>query len=73
MTAILLRIIIYVAIAAFVYFGARKIWRDLTGPFRGTMQPPPVRPDARARQEQPQVIDLTRDDDGVYRPPGERK
>ena len=31
MTAILLRIIIYVAIFAFVYYGAKKIWRDLTG------------------------------------------
>ena len=72
MTAILLRIIIYVAIAAFVYYTARKIWRDLSGPFRGPT-PPPIRPDAGAKQEQPQVIDLTRDADGVYRPPGERK
>lgn len=71
MTAILLRIIIYVAIAGFVYFGVRRVWRDLTSQFRTDDK------NKRARDLQerarPNVIDLKRDSDGVYRPPEDRE
>jgi hypothetical protein len=71
-TAILLRIIIYVAIAAFVWFGVRRLWRDLTAPFRtGPVAPKPA-PKVDQRKS-PDVIELERGADGVYRPPGERK
>jgi hypothetical protein len=70
MTAILLRIIIYVAIFAFVYFGAKRLWRDLTGQFRADDNAKRQR-DLKDRQR-PDVIDLKRDADGVYRPPGDR-
>jgi hypothetical protein len=70
MTAILLRIIIYVAIFAFIYFGAKRLWRDLTGQFRADDNAKRQR-DLKDRQR-PDVIDLKRDADGVYRPPGDR-
>jgi hypothetical protein len=75
MTAILLRIIIYVAIAAFVYFGAKRLWRDFTAPFRSNepAAPPPRGPSAKVDQKKsPDVIELERGADGVYRPPGKR-
>ena len=70
MTAILLRIIVYVAIFAFVYYGARKIWRDLTGQFRADDRNKRQR-DLKERAN-PDVIELKRGADGVYRPPGDR-
>jgi hypothetical protein len=70
MTAILLRIIIYAAIASFVYFGIRRLWRDLTGQFRSDDKTKRAR-DVADRQR-PDVIELKRDADGVYRPPTER-
>jgi hypothetical protein len=70
MTAILLRIIIYVAIFAFIYFAARKLWRDLTAQFRADDNAKRQR-NLKERQR-PDVIDLKRDADGVYRPPGEK-
>lgn len=66
MTAVLLRIVIYVAIAAAIYFAARKIWKDWKGAFRVEDA------DRRARdlreRKRPDVITLTRDKDGTYRP-----
>ena len=71
MTAILLRIIIYAAIIGFVYFTARRLWRDLSNQFRGPAAPRPA-PKVNERQP-PDVIELKRGDDGVYRPPGDRE
>ena len=70
MTAILLRIIIYAAIAGFVYFGVRRVWRDLTSQFRTDDKNKRSR-DLQERAR-PDVIDLKRDSDGVYRPPEDR-
>jgi hypothetical protein len=70
MTAILLRIIVYVAIIAFVYYGAKKIWRDVTGQFRADDNAKRQR-DLKDRAR-PDVIDLKRGADGVYRPPSDR-
>ena len=72
MTAILLRIVIYVAIAAFVWFGVRRLWRDFTAPFRGGQAAPGPAPKVDQRKS-PDVIELERGADGVYRPPGEGK
>jgi hypothetical protein len=71
MTAILLRIIIYAAIAGFVYFGVRRVWRDLTSQFRADDQAKRQR-NLKERQ-QSDVIELRRDKDGVYRRPGDRE
>lgn len=70
MTAIILRVLIYAAIAGFVYFGARRIWRDLTGQFKADDKAKRAR-DIKERAS-PDVIDLKRDNDGVYRPPDDR-
>lgn len=71
MTAILLRIVIYVAIAGFIYFAARRLWRDLTGQFKADDKAKRQR-DLDDRQR-PDVIELRRDKDGIYRPPGDRE
>lgn len=70
MTAILLRIIIYAAIFAFIYFGAKRLWRDLKNQFRSDDQAKKER--VQQERQRPDVIDLKRDSDGVYRPPDER-
>ncbi|MDB5562306.1 MAG: hypothetical protein JWN11_1724 [Hyphomicrobiales bacterium] len=69
MTAILLRLLIYVAIAGFIYFGARKIFRDWKNQFRDLDKSRHER-DLKERQR-PDVIDLKRSSDGVFRPPGD--
>lgn len=72
MTAILIRLIIYVVIFAAIYFGLRRIWRDWKGHFAGLDRARHER-DLRERAR-PDVIELKRDQDGVYRPgPGERQ
>jgi hypothetical protein len=67
MSGIILRFLIYVIIAAVLYFGVRKIWRDWTQQFRAEDKQKRQR-DLRERQG-PDVIDLKRSDDGVFRPP----
>jgi len=73
MTAIVLRIIIYAAIAGFIYFGVRRLWRDLTGQVRGTGSANRrVRPQPDLNEQaRPDVIELKRGADGVYRPGGD--
>jgi hypothetical protein len=67
MTAILLRLLVYVLIFGAIYFGLRRIWRDWTGQFRSVDKARHQRDlNERAR---PGVIELKRDADGVYRPP----
>lgn len=61
-----LRIAVFVAIGLAIYFGLRRIWRDFTGAARAE--------DERRRQrdlserQRPDVIDLKRSDDGIFRP-----
>lgn len=71
MTGIILKIIIFAAIAWFVVSGLRKLWFDLSKPFRNAAAPPRPAPNLKEPRG-PNVIDLERDTDGVYRPPGER-
>jgi threonine/homoserine/homoserine lactone efflux protein len=74
MTAILIRIALYVGIALVIYLGVRKIWRDWTGAFK--QEDEAARRLRRERdlreREEPGVIDLKRDKDGTFRP-GERE
>lgn len=65
MSYILLRVAIYAAIAGALYLGIRKIYLDWTGRFR-EMDKKRRERDLKERQR-PDVIDLKRDDDGVYR------
>ena len=65
MSAILLRVLIYALIAGLIYFAIRKIVRDWTGKFRELDKKTRER-DLHERQR-PDVIDLRRDADGVYR------
>ncbi|WP_172122612.1 MULTISPECIES: hypothetical protein [unclassified Devosia] len=72
MTAVLLRLAIYLVIAAAIYLGVRKIWRDWQGQFKS--QDEETRRLRRERDQaeraKPGVIDLKRDADGTYRPGG---
>jgi len=66
MTYMLLRIVIFAIIGFAIYFGARRIWRDWTGQFKAVDKARHER-DLRERQR-PDVIELKRNKDGVYRP-----
>lgn len=70
MSAAFLRIVIFLVIAAALYFGLRSIWRDFSGQFRAEDKQRRQR-DLRERQR-PDVIDLKRNKDGVFRPPADR-
>jgi len=70
MTGILIRIILYAVIIAMIYLGVRKIVADWRTRFR-QMDDEDRKRDRRERSR-PDVIELKRDDDGVYRP-GEKR
>jgi hypothetical protein len=67
MTAFLLRLLIIAIVAAFIYFGVRRIWRDWTRQFRAEDKAIHDR-DIKER-DAPGVITLKRDKDGTFRPP----
>ena len=71
MSAILLRIIVYAAIAGIIYFALKKIIDDWKGRFREIDKRTRER-DLKERQR-PDVIDLKRDEDGGYRKKDEDK
>lgn len=66
----LLRILLFVALALMIYLGVRRIWKDWAGKFDADAA------EARrlrrqrdlAERQRPDVIDLKRDEDGTYRP-----
>lgn len=69
MTGLIIRVVIFVALAWFIYSGVRRIWRDWTGQFKADDKARHHRDiNERAR---PDVIELKRGSDGVFRPPGE--
>jgi hypothetical protein len=68
MTALLLRALILLVIAAVVWFGVRRIWRDWTAQFRA--EDNAVRKRDLEERKRPDVITLERDKDGTFRPPG---
>ena len=71
----LLRILIFVVLAIFIYLGVMKIWRDWTHQFKSEDEESRRlrrERDLRERQ-QPGVIDLKRDEDGRFRPEDDDK
>jgi hypothetical protein len=62
----LFRILIYVVIGGAIYFGIRRIINDWRAQFRANDQATRVR-DLNER-ERPDVVELKRDQDGVFRP-----
>jgi hypothetical protein len=66
----LLRILLFVALALFVYFGIRRIWKDWSNKFNRDAEEAKrlARERDRVERQQPGVIDLKRGDDGTYRP-----
>jgi hypothetical protein len=65
-SAVILRLLIYVIIIGAVWFGVRKIWRDWTSQFRDLDRQQRQRD--LAERKRPDVITLKRDGDGVFRP-----
>lgn len=66
MSAVLLRVLVYAIIAGAIYFGIRRIINDWKAQFRA---------DDKAKHERdikegqrPDVVELKRDKDGVFRP-----
>ena len=66
----LLRILLFVALALFVYFGIRRIWKDWSNKFNQDAEEAKrlARERDRIERQRPDVIDLKRGDDGTYRP-----
>lgn len=70
MSAFVLRIVIFLVIALFIWLGVRRIWRDWQGAFKSEDEEARRlrrERDLRERQRS-DVIDLKRDQDGTYRP-----
>ncbi|WIJ24562.1 hypothetical protein [Devosia sp. RR2S18] len=70
MSAMLLRVLIFAALALFIGLSVRKIWRDWQGQFKAEDEEKrrlERERDLRERQR-PDVIDLKRDEDGTFRP-----
>ncbi len=63
------RILIFAVIAIAILWSVRKIWRDWTRNFREVDDERRKR-DLRERKR-PDVITLKRNQDGVFRPPGD--
>lgn len=68
MSVIFLRILIFLAIAALIFFGIRRIWRDWRNQFK-KLDDSDRKRDLRERAR-PDVITLKRDKDGTFRPGG---
>ena len=66
MTAIILRILLFVAIGLLIWWGLRRIWRDWKGEFRAIDKAKRQRD--LAERARPDVITLKRDKDGTFRP-----
>jgi hypothetical protein len=70
-TALLLRLLIFVVIGAVIFWGGRKIWREWTGAFRAEDKARLDRDRAerdRMRRAEGGMINLKRDKDGKFRP-----
>lgn len=66
----LLRILIFLAIALAVYVGIRRIWRDWSQKFDGDAEEAKRLRRERdlSERQRPDVIDLKRGEDGTFRP-----
>lgn len=70
MTAILIRFVLMAVLGAMIYFGIRGIWRDWTAQFRRDDELKRARD--RRESKRPDVVELKRDKDGVFRPGGSK-
>ena len=71
MTALIIRLLLFVVIGVAVFWGIRKIWRDWTGAFRAEDKARLERDRAereRVRRAEGGMITLKRDKDGKSRP-----
>jgi hypothetical protein len=71
MTALLLRLVLFVVVGVAIFWGARKIWREWTGAFRAEDKARLDRDRAerdRMRRADGGMITLKRDKDGKFRP-----
>lgn len=75
MSAVALRVILFLILAGVVFLGARRIWRDWTGQFKKLDEEDHKRVRERdlRERERPDVITLKRDNDGTYRPDDDGK
>lgn len=66
----LLRVLIFLALAIVIYLGIAKIWRDWTRQFKSDDEEARrLRRERDQRErEKPGIIDLKRDQDGRFRP-----
>ena len=71
MSALVLRLIIFVVIFGAIYLGVRRIWRDWTSQFRAEEKAIHDR-DVKER-DGPGVITLERGVDGTFRPPDNKQ
>ncbi len=73
MTAILIRVVIFLVIAGVIFLGARRIWRDWKGQFRAEDKARLERDRAEreAIKRNDGMITLKRDKDGKFRPEGD--
>jgi hypothetical protein len=65
MSAMVLKIVILLALAAAIFFGVRRIWRDWRNQFKARDKADRER-DLRERAR-PDVVTLKRSSDGVFR------
>jgi hypothetical protein len=65
MSAMVLKIVILLALAAAIFFGVRRIWRDWRNQFKALDKADRER-DLRERAR-PDVVTLKRSSDGVFR------
>ncbi len=68
MTALVLRILIYAAIAAAIYFGVRSILKDWRNRFRELDKT--TRAKHLSERKRADVVELEQGSDGVFRPRG---
>lgn len=66
MSGIIIRLLTYVIIGAIIYFGIRRIVRDWREQFKKDDQA--VRERDLREREHPDVVELKKDSDGVFRP-----
>ncbi len=66
MTGIIIRLLTYVIIGAAIYFGIRRIINDWREQFKKDDQA--VRERDLKERDQPGVVELKKDQDGVFRP-----
>ncbi len=73
MSSIFLKALVFLAIAVAVFLGVRRIWRDWSGQFKAVDKAVDKARHARdlAERKRPDVIELKRNKDGVFRPGGD--